>query len=104
MFIVNQNRTAVWNLDRFESISLDGDSVCISSEMRTYLLGEYKSDSRAEEVFWQMLDGIFGAATVEHDAVDLSNWQYTPAVAMGTGNGEPDVIAAPYTVWFMPGK
>ena len=107
MFIVNQNRTAIWNLDNFENISLDGDSICISREMRTYLLGQYENDDRAEEVFKQILDEIFGVIPVELSvgmlpSVDLSNWIYTPAVTAGTGGGEPNAIAMPYSIWFMP--
>lgn len=68
MFVVNQSRDKVWNLNNFDTVELLGDSIGISygaadGEVYCKLLGSYATEERAAEVFSIILHDIFGISS-----------------------------------------
>lgn len=68
MFIVNQSRDKVWNLNNFDTVELRGNSIGISygsadGEVYGNLLGSYATEERAAEVFSIILHDIFGISS-----------------------------------------
>lgn len=64
MYIVNQERTVIYNLEKFQELSLSGRQILladgsVSNGMMRYVLGTYSTPERAQEVFKVLLDRWF---------------------------------------------
>lgn len=61
MYIVNQERTAIFNFERFMGLSLSGRQIYLddSTLENAIVLGTYATPERAQEVFNVLLDKWF---------------------------------------------
>lgn len=59
MFIVTQKRDMVLNVDNVVSVEIDGTKIMAVARTNDYVIGAYKDQDRAKEVFNDMLKTIF---------------------------------------------
>ena len=66
MFIVKQSRRGVVNANLAVKIELDGNCILavFNCETKTIVLGSYKTEERANEVFYEMLKELFPQQTL----------------------------------------
>ena len=61
MYIVNQTRDTVTNLDCMDGIVNSGKKIVCGNSDGVILLAEYETEERTEEIFKQMLKEVFPA-------------------------------------------
>lgn len=70
MLIVNQEWTKAINLNRYDAVGLNGTALVVEREGKSYVIGRYKDEEKAKQVFNNLLEDISesGALPFEESA------------------------------------
>ena len=107
MYIVNQKKNRVFNIDQFQQIFVMDNAIQCKWGSEVCVLGVYRDAERVQEVFVEMMDKIFPLDMVIFRNVSVSEavirrLKEVPVLMMRTESNQPSVeYVRPY-VWYMP--
>ena len=109
MYIVNQRRDTVVNLNSMQAINLADNEILIGDIIRMTILAEYKTEDRAKEVFEQMLRDIFPQEVIifqnmEVDKIIVDEFVKNRKIGIiaRTDNDIPKIERIEPRVYYMP--
>ena len=107
MYIVNQKRNRIFNIDQFQQIFVMDNAIQCKWGSEVCVLGVYRDAERAQEVFYDMMVKMFPP-----DMVIFQNFQVsdrvkkllkdTPVLMVQTESNQPSVEYIRPCVWYMP--
>ena len=65
MFIVNQGRNVVWNIDKVIASFVQDKAVTLNTREKNNVIGRYETADRAQEVFEEMLQECFSMSVYD---------------------------------------
>ena len=103
MYIVSHDKKCVFNADLFITITHRSDTVIAfaPSDDESFILGKYKTDERAKEVFEQMLAECFSPLVLIYGSKKLAQDVEDCLITVQTSS-EPSVEKFERSVWYMP--
>ena len=110
MYIVSQGKRELYNYTVFAAVYVQYESICIGyTDGHNYVIGKYRTEERAKEVFKDLLDTLFPPAcivlknsSVTPDFDEKANELKAPVIPVETHDKLPDVRVNENAVYFMP--
>lgn len=78
MYIVNQDRNVLINIDNMLGVYVKGNEICTGENVGLVTLGRYETKDRAKEVFTELLRSHFPAQFSMYDGVTNREVYYMP--------------------------